>query len=121
MLFTLLKSEGKISNGLIDYLKQLPDGKYRVEVDKYRKARSTNQNKLYWAYLRLLSDETGNDENNLHSYFKRKHLPPRFVEVLGKEIKLPATTTTLSTSEFTEYIMRIEMETGINLPNEILI
>lgn len=90
-----------------------------------------NQNRLYWAYLHELSAETGNDAEDLHEYFKRKFLPPRFLKVaLSKrnavgtptgpvsvdEIKLPATTTTLSIADFSNYIMRIEAHTGYAVP-----
>lgn len=119
MIFLLTKTDGKIGSGLIDYIKQLQDGKYRVSVEKYVKSRSSNQNRLYWAYLRLIELETGQDSEDIHEVAKRKFLPPRFVDVQGEEIKLPATTTRLNSQEFSEYITKIEIWTGIPVPNEI--
>jgi hypothetical protein len=121
MIFTLTKTDGKIGAGLVDYIKQLPDGKYRVEIDKFRISRSNQQNKLYWAYLRLCEEETGNEANDLHEYFKRKFLPPQFKEIMGETIKLPATTTKLNKTEFGTYLDKISFLTSIPIPTEIII
>lgn len=86
-------------------------------IKKHVKRRSLNQNRLYWLYLNLIQNNTGNDANDLHDYFKRVHLPPRFIKVFGKEIKIPASTTKLDTKEFTDYIAKIENECGIMCPN----
>lgn len=119
MIIILNKNEDKISSKLVDYIKQLPDGKYRITIEKFAKNRSIRQNNLYWAYLRLIESETGQESNDLHEYFKRKLLPPRFVEIFGEEIKLPATTTKLNSKEFGEYLEKISIITGIPIPQEI--
>lgn len=119
MIFILTKADGKIGTGLVDYIKQLNDGKYRVIIEKFIKSRSTQQNRLYWAYLRLIEYETGQDSNDIHEVAKRKFLPPRFVEIQGEKIKLPATTTKLNSQEFSEYLNKIESWTGIPIPTEI--
>ena len=79
--------------------------------------RSKGSNSFYWVYLTEIEAETGNDKMLLHEIFKRKFLAPRFVMVLGKEYKLPATTTTLNPTEFSDYIRKIEVETGILAKN----
>ncbi len=103
-----------------EYLKKL-NGFYYVGLEKIKKTRTDKQNRFYWAYLRILSEETGNEEETMHEYFKRVFLPPRFEKIkFGKksgEIKLPATTTTLSKLEFGEYLTKIEAMTGISAPN----
>jgi hypothetical protein len=121
MIFVLIKQDGKIGKGLVDYISQLPDGKYQVSIEKYNHKRTSNQNRLYWSYLKLISDYNGDEVNDLHEYFKRKHLPPRFTTVMGNEIKLPNSTTKLSKSEFSEYIRAIEIETRLSIPQEIQI
>ena len=121
MIFILTKADNKIGTGLVDYIKQLPDGQYRVEIDKFRISRSNQQNKLYWAYLRLCEEETGNDANDLHDYFKRKFLPPQFKEIMGETIKLPASTTRLNKTEFGIYLDKIVALTGVPIPTEIII
>jgi len=116
----------KIENGIIkdlddktfnDYLFTL-NGNCEMIVKKEEKNRSNKQNRLYWGYLRIISQETGNSENNLNEYFKRVHLPPVFIAVMGKEIKIPATTTTLSTKEFKDYLEAICAECGVPIPDE---
>lgn len=79
--------------------------------------RSTQQNSYYWFYLGLVEDSTGLDANELHEIFKRLFLPPRFVKYKGREIKLPATTIKLSKSDFSDYLDKICMESGVSLPN----
>ena len=88
-----------------------------VVVGRERKTRSERTNRFYWAYLHLLGEETGDDPIYLHEICKRKFLPPRFVKVRGKEYKLPATTTALTSDQFSVYIMRIEQWTGIPAPD----
>lgn len=121
MIFILQKADGKIGKGLIDYIAQLSDGKYRVVIERFVKSRSTQQNRFYWNYLRLIEEETGQDAMDIHEVAKRKFLPPRFIQIQGEEIKLPATTTKLNSQEFSEYINKIESWTEIPIPQEITI
>ena len=119
MKFLCKKSNGKftIEKDFNGYTSRLKDGLYTIDINEIK--RTTQQNRFYWLYLRIISEETGDDENNLHEYFKRKFLPPRFVSVLGKEIKLPATTTKLTKKEFGDYMERISILTDIPIPNEL--
>ena len=88
------------------------DGKiYRIE--KEVSTRSLSQNKLYWKYLELIEMETGNTANDMHEYFRRTLLPPKFIKVMGKEIKIPKSTTELSKIEFGDYLDKISAETGV--------
>lgn len=89
--------------------------KYRLE--KVETKRSLTQNRFYWVYLQLIEKETGNDANDLHEYFKRTKLPPKFIKVMGKEIKVPKSTTELDKLEFGEYLEKICAETGVPIPD----
>jgi hypothetical protein len=109
VIFTLTKQNGKIGKGLVDYIQGLTDGKYRVIVEKYFNSRSTQQNKFYWNYLRIIEEETGQDANDIHEVAKRKFLPPRFTTINGEEYKLPATTTKLNKAEFGQYIEKVSI------------
>ena len=91
--------------------------KVKIVIDDDRDTRSSQQNRFYWMYLGLVESETGNNADDLHEYFKRKFLPPRFVKVLGKEIKLPATTTKLGKLDFTNYLDKICSESGVAIPS----
>lgn len=123
MIFVAEKTGSTINiiGKIIEFFKAVKDGKYRVSIEPFKKLRSTEFNRYYWLYLRVIEEETGDDANSLHEIFKRKFLPPRFVHALGKEWKLPATTTGLSTAEFFEYIARIEALTGIPAPAKELL
>lgn len=93
----------------------------RVLIQEYPDKRTDNQNAFYWAYLRIISDETGDTSNDLHEFFKRKFLAPKFITVLGKEIKIPGSTAKLSKADFGEYLERICAECGVPIPDPNLV
>lgn len=86
-------------------------------LEEISSKRTTSQNNFYWAYLALVSNETGHTSKELHEYFKRVFLKPTLLSVMGKEIKIPSSTVNLSKSEFAEYIDRIGAETNVPVPN----
>lgn len=83
-----------------------------------RPKRTTAQNNYYWGvYLPLIASETGEqDLDRLHCLFKGKFLTTSIISVLGENVRMTKSTTNLSTSEFTEYMMAIESHTGITAP-----
>ena len=89
------------------------EGEVEVIIRKPRKNRTTPQNDFMWAYLQLVSDHTGDSRNELHEYFKRILLPAKEIKVMGKTIKIPTSTTDLSTKEFGEYLERISALTDV--------
>lgn len=91
--------------------------KVRVVVEEPKDTRSQKANRYYWAYLSLIESETGNDANDIHELAKRKFLPPVYKTILGQEVKLPGSTTKLDNLEFTNYIQKIEVWSGIAAPN----
>lgn len=95
-------------------LKENVGKKYKIE--RIVPVRSLSQNAFYWAYLGTIEKETGNLANDLHEYFKRTLLPPKFINVMGKEIKIPASTTDLTKVQFGEYLDKISAESGVPLP-----
>jgi len=95
----------------------------RVKLVIEDKKRTLPQNSLYWAYLHIISRETGNDIQDLHYSFRFSFLEPQLVEVsdfnkggrtMVAELR---STTSLSKQEFTDYLERICAETGIPIPN----
>lgn len=82
--------------------------------------RTSSQNNFYWFYLGLISQDTGDDPNSLHEYFRRMLIPPTFITARGVEIKIPKSTTKLSKLEFGEYMDRVSALTGIEIPNPCL-
>lgn len=92
------------------------DGKI-FRIEKEVTTRSLSQNKLYWMYLGIIERETGNSANDLHEYFRRTLLPPTFIKAMGKEIRIPKSTTDLKKHEFSEYLEKIAAETNIPVPD----
>ena len=90
-----------------------------VTVKKYKRQRSGQQNKYYWSALEIISKETGDDVDSLHTYFRRKFLAPVEKTVMGQKVLCLRSTTDLNTAEFVEYMDRIIAEVapfGIAIP-----
>ncbi len=94
-----------------------------VVLKKFFFQRTIPANRLYWAYLRQIVQETDGIYTEdrakvLHEWAKRQFLPP-VDEVVklptGKviEFRRPKSTTELDTREFSEYLKAIELATGI--------
>ena len=75
-----------------------------VTIKKLRKIRTIDQNKMYWSILGCISEETGNEAEDLHTYFKRTYLGHKVRSVLGEKILIVLSTTNLDTKEFSDYI-----------------
>lgn len=103
------------------------DRPLEVTIREHRKRRSLPQNALNWMWLnevaRIVSEETGNDADDLHTFFKRKFLTPRIVQI-GKETVAKYSTKKLTTAEFSAYLDRIyafvttELRILLPLPEE---
>lgn len=105
------------------------DGK-RVWIEVYEKEKSkrTHQQNSYFfgVYMALIAQETGNDVQSMHNYFRDELLPRLFPDKWRDKILLRSgetkhfrskpSTTDLSISEFSQYIMEIENITGITAP-----
>ena len=104
-----------------DYLLGFKDGtKMVVEVERMKSKRSLSQNSFYWLYLTVIADETGEIQDDLHEYFKRKFLPPVEKKILGRVVRLPGSTTDLSKFDFGEYLEKICAMTGVPIPDPSL-
>lgn len=104
-----------------DYIASLPQGKvFTAEIKVHRERRSINQNSLYWLWLACLQDETGAYKDDLHECFKSKFLPHTTKEVLGEDIRVVQSTSSLDSKEMTSYLERIKIfaqtELGCVLP-----
>lgn len=95
-------------------------GSYIIDIKKEKSVRSLSQNDYLWGVVyKTIADYNGDTENDLHEYLKRHCLPPRFIKVMGKEMKVPASTTDLSKVEFADYIEKIRAEVapmGVIIP-----
>lgn len=100
----------------------LPGKQVRVEVGQYRKRRSDEQNRALWGVAyRTLSEETGNDLNDLHEYFLGEYFGWELIDVLGQQRRRPMRRSSkLSTAEFSDFyafIQRRAAEFGVYVPD----
>lgn len=106
----------------VDYITKLPEGKrFSVTVGLKREKRSFDQNRLYWLWLACITDETGNEKDELHKYFAGKFIGVKEVKVFDSIQTEVISTTTLNTKGFTDYLERVRAfaasELGITLPD----
>lgn len=99
----------------------IANGTYEVTISRVRKRRTTDQNSLYWMWLKCVADETGNTTDDIHEYCKRKFLVPRVIEIAGERLEIAPSTTKIDTAQMTEYLNNVQAwassELGITLPN----
>jgi len=92
-----------------------------VDIKKQESQRSASQNARYWAILNCIAEETGEEANKLHAYFKQRYLAKPAIEVFGEAVMDIPTTTKLTTKQFVSYNDMItafaSSELGIQIPN----
>lgn len=102
------------------FMEGFKDGQtLEVSIGKRKSKRTNQQNRYYFAYLGIISDETGDDVNSLHEFFKRKFLPPTIITALEQEVRVPSSTTDLSKQDMSEYLDRICELSGVPLPDPV--
>jgi hypothetical protein len=126
MIFYFKQNHGIIQwsnqRALFDWLLSHGDykGSYIADIQKEKSRRSLSQNAYLWGVVyKTISDYNGDTIEDLHEHFVRHLLPPKFIKVMGKEIKIPASTTELNKIQFGDYIERIRAEVapmGIVIP-----
>jgi hypothetical protein len=119
------------------FIAALPTDKaWKVEVSRYRKARSDQQNNALWGVAyKAIRDETGNDFHALHDYFCGEFFGWVDAEVMGMTKRRPLRTTTrdserkrsvLSTVEFMDFYAFVQRRAaevaGVYVPdpNEVM-
>ncbi len=119
-LLKLRRGFGKAK--VIEAIQNLSDEEsWDIKISKKRFKRSISQNNLYWLWLTCIEQETGNDRDSLHDYFKQKFLGIEEILVLGETISRIRSTTNRDTAQFKIYLDKIQMfasvELGIVLPD----
>ena len=104
-----------------DYISRLPDGKtYDVSIKLHRTKRSSEANNLYWAWIGIIAQETGNDREVCHKFFAKKFLGYDVREFGSEKIAVVHSTASLDTKEFSDYMNEVaafaSSELGIVLP-----
>lgn len=83
-------------------------------VERFRKKHSRSQRGLYRLWLGEIANETGNDTDELHNFFKLRYLVPEEKTILG-EATLVYSTRNLTTVEYGEFMMKVEVFTASEL------
>jgi len=117
-------SRERIANNLRAFvLSALPGKELRVEVCEYRKRRSQDQNAALWGVAyKTLSDATGNDPDDLHTFFLGEWGGWETVQVMGQVRRVPkrrsSKLTTVEFSDFYAFIQQRAAETvGVYVPD----
>ena len=104
----------------LDFLEQNEGKEVEVEINVKKSRRSLDANAYLWGVVyKIIALHTGHSEQEIHEYMKRICLPPVFKKIMGKEIKMPRSTSDLNKSDFYEYIEKIRAEVstlGIIIP-----
>lgn len=127
----LLRKGPRNFTSLVAFLSALPqDKEFQVTISDVKKERSNLQNRALWgcAY-RTLSEATGNDPEDLHTYFCGEFFGWTEYEVMGATRKRPGRTTTkdqdgkrdvISTaqlSDFYAFVQQRAAEIGFYVPD----
>lgn len=118
---TLTKTNGEVTlSKPFDLLcSLLRNGVYTLKITRKTTKRSLPQNKLMWMWYKCIEDSTGTPANDIHEYYKSKFLcHPK--TIYGRQYIVVGSTTNLNTTQFTEYLNKIQAdaatELGIRLP-----
>lgn len=104
-------------------LRSLEGQEVVLSVRKKRVQRSLLQNRYYWFCLGFMEEETGNDKDALHAFFKGMFLSePKDIAIGNAHVAVAVTpsTTRLTTRAFTHYVEQIVRwcaEQGYVLPS----
>jgi len=112
----------------ISFIERL-DKEMICEIRKETRTRSQMQNRYYWFLLTILQNETGNDKDSLHHYFKFKYLweegsisriSKHYKTAFNEAFDFAKSTTKLTTLEMEDYLEKIRVfasrELGCFLP-----
>lgn len=97
------KRDWSVTNSVRDAFLILPDGDYKITIEKVKHIRSPEQNARYWVILQVLDTYATTWVNELHEHFKKEFLKARYIRSTvdkRRKRKLKPTTTKLSTEEF---------------------
>lgn len=107
----------------ISFISGLPDSReWVIKVEQFRKNRSNPQNRSLWGVAyKALSEATGNDPEDLHTFFLGEWSGWEVIDVMGQQRRVPvrrsSKLTTEEFGEFYEFIQRRAAECGYNVPS----
>lgn len=101
-----------------ELLWKMQDWYYMMSLRKWAK-RTLEQNSYYWKILTLIAQDTWNEAEDLHKYFKMMFLKRISVHEVLWEITEIISTTRLTTKTFTDYVDKVVnwcLEHGYEIP-----
>ena len=113
---TWILREHTVQN-IIQHIAKLPFDKYRVTVEP-AETRSLAQNRLYWAWMRQISEKYGEAHGEyfapeyFHQYLKRLFLGQEPIEINGNKLVVMQSTSKLGIKAMAEYMERVEIWAG---------
>ena len=114
---TILRTERNLAHVMheLSGIKLDPNHPMQVVISEYKPSRSLAQNRLYWMWMRQISDDYAESGGDIQSpevwseYFKRLFLGMERHSVQGIGIQLVQSTTELSIKEFAGYLEMVDM------------
>jgi hypothetical protein len=107
---------------LVDYIRAIEDGtKVEVEITETPDIRTNKQNKLWWAWMKIIGDELGYSKNEAHDLLKYKFLLREEINdgETTQHLKSTATLTKTEFNKITQDVFFWANDTlNINLPND---
>ena len=108
-LFVLRRGTPELAGGIVDNALAVARELYRksdvaIEVKPFRKSRTDQHNRYFWALCGLIADETGQDKEDIKDQLMHAMGHYRQKVVNGKPITVFRSTTTLNRDEFGELI-----------------
>jgi len=91
------------------------NGVKSISIKEVKETRSVQANRLYWQWLKVISNHTGDNSNSLHELFKERFLGKKVVETSIGIIEATESTSNLPVKEFYTYMLKVEV-----LANEFL-
>jgi len=100
------------------FLKNHDGEKLWLSIESKTPSRTSRQNRFYWVFLEKIAQTSGHSPKELHTTFKHAFLDKQQVKGIGnRKYQEAPSTTGLSKQEFSDYIKKIEMKTGISAPS----
>lgn len=128
-MFAIAHSPNEALSTITALLADMPRDQYplRVEIKRYVKKRSLDQNALYWMWLGKIAKQLNHptyDQNYLHDALRHRaglYVTRRIKNQAGQteDVACLRSSTSLSRQEFSEYLLGIEQwaaDLGILLP-----
>lgn len=88
--------------------------RWKVTFEEYKANRSLEQNKRYWQLLSAMADHLNENSDVVHTsdilhiFFRNSFLGKDVLEVKGKILEHPRSTSKLNVAEFSEYMQKVE-------------